>query len=253
METRRRLRPVVSPLVRLFSRLAPYITSSLLFVVQLIAALIALIMELGLVALRRLAALMGVGWLATTGFARRHVTPRGTVAAVGAFAAVLLGISQFADYHGVAVDAPAYAGEVGRVAPAPIIGTESAGSAHLWVLLPVAAAALLLVLGAYRGNLRLAAGVVMCGAIGLAVAIAVDLPQGVETGREGLAFYGAEAELLGGFWVEVTASATLILCGCLLPLYSCGTTRRARRRRGARARTSHPEVGGIEPGLQAGS
>jgi hypothetical protein len=218
--------------------------------------LIALILELARVGLRRLAAVLGVGWVTTMGWLRRHVTPRGTVALVAAAAAVLLGVAQFSDYHGVAVDAPNYAGEIGRTAPAPLTGTETAGSAHLWILLPVAAAALVFVLGAYRGNLRLAAGLVICGVLGLAVAIAIDLPQGLETGREGLAFYGADAELLGGFWVEIFASATLILCGFLLPLYTRDLARRRRRRgarRAARAQSSHPEVGDIEPGLQAGS
>jgi len=92
---------------------------------------------------------------------------------------------------------------------------------------------------------------VVCGVVGVAVAVAVDLPQGLDTGRAGLAFYGAQARLLGGFWVEIAASATLILCGCLLPLYSGGVTRPSRR--GARrGRASQPDVG-IPPGLQAES
>jgi hypothetical protein len=100
--------------------------------------------------------------------------------------------------------------------------------------------------------------VVICGVIGLAVALAVDLPQGMETGRAGLAFTGTKAQLLGGFWVEVFSSATLILCGCLLPLYSRGMNlgKRPRRRTGERSRrtrASHQETGGISPGLQAES
>jgi hypothetical protein len=181
------------------------------------------------------------------------VTPRSTVAFVGAAAAVLLGAAQFSDYHGVAVDAPNYAGEVGRVAPAPITGTESAGSAHLWVLLPIAVVGVLLAIGAYRGNRRFAAGLAVCGVLGLAVAIAIDLPRGLETGREGLAFSGAEAQLLGGFWVEVASSATLILCGCMLPLYSRDAGMRRRRTRARRSRSSRREVGKIPPGLQAES
>src|SRR5919198_813898 len=43
-ETRRRLRPVLGPFAALFSSVAPYITRSLLFVIQLFAALIALVM-----------------------------------------------------------------------------------------------------------------------------------------------------------------------------------------------------------------
>jgi hypothetical protein len=252
-ETRRLLRPVFAPVAAIFTRIAPYITRSLLLVVKLIAALVALVLEFVQLVLRRLAALLGVLGLSVADWTRRHVTPRSTVAFVGAGAAVLLGGSQFADYHGVAVDAPNYAGPIGRVAEAPITGTETAGSAHLWILLPVAAVALLFVLGAYRGNGRLAAGMVICGVLGLAVALAIDLPHGLDVGRPGLAFYGAEAQLLGGFWVEVSSSATLILCGALLPLYSRTAARPRRRRRLRRGRASHRDVEGMPPGLQAES
>jgi hypothetical protein len=81
--------------------------------------------------------------------------------------------------------------------------------------------------------------------------LAIDLPQGLKTGRAGLAFYGAEAQLLSGFWVEIAASAILILCGCLLPLYSRGHAG-SRRRRTERRRASHRDVE-IPPGLQAES
>jgi hypothetical protein len=254
METRRQLRPVVAPVTGLFSRTAPYITRGLLFVIQLVAALIALVMELARVTIGRLGSLLGIVGVTVYAWLQRHLTPRVAVAFVAAGAAVLLGISQFADYHGVAVDAPNYAGEVGTVASAPLTGRESAGSAHLWVLLPIAALALLLTAGAYRGDRRYSAGIAVCGVLGLAVAFAIDLPQGLDVGRPGLAFYGAEARLLGGFWVEVTASAVLILCGALLPAYTRNPARR-RRRSGLRRRDRAPrrDVGGISPGLQAGS
>jgi hypothetical protein len=185
---------------------------------------------------------------------RRVVTPFRTAAFVGVAAAVALGASQFADYRGVAVDASAYAGELGATAPVPIIDKEAAGSAHLWILLPLAAVALCLVLAAYRRP-RLAAAVSICGMLGLAVAIAIDLPQGLDSGRAGIAFSGSEARLLEGFWAEVSASAALMLSGALLALYSRGVTdqRRANRRgtrRPARARSSQSDVGGVSPRLQ---
>jgi hypothetical protein len=251
-ETRRQLRPVFAPAAALLSRVAPYITRSLLFVIQLVGALLALVLAVAQLAIGRLTTLLGVLGVTIADWTRRRVTPRATVAFVGACAAVLLGAAQFADYHGVAIDASSYAGPIGRTAPAPITGTETTGSAHLWVLLPVAAIALVLAIGAFLGGRRFAAGLVVCGVLGLAVALAIDLPQGLETGRAGLAFYGADAELLGGFWVEVASSATLILCGCLLPLYSRGIAPPRRGRR-ARSRASHRDVGGIPPGLQAES
>jgi len=212
---------------------------------------IAMVMSAGHFVVTRTLGLFGISGATVAHWTRRHVTPRATVAFVGAAAAVLLGASQFADYHGVAVDAPNYAGEIGRTAPAPLTGTETAGSAHLWVLLPVAAIALLCVFGAYRGSGRFAAGMVVCGILGIAVALAIDLPQGLKTGREGLAFYGAQAQLLSGFWVEIAASAVLILCGCLLPLYSRGFAGSGRTR-ARRRRASHEDVE-IPPGLQAES
>ena len=256
-ELRRRVRPVLAPVGALLSWVAPYITRSILFVIQLIAALIALLLEITQVLLSRLKSLAGVVAMVIADWTRRRVTPRATVAVVGAAAAVLLGVAQFSDYHGVAVDTPDYSG-LSRVVTPPVTGQETAGSAHVWILLPVAAAALVFIAGAYFGKRRFAAGTVICGVFGLAVALAVDLPQGLETGRAGLAFTGAEAELLGGFWVEVFASATLIMCGCLLPLYSRGMSPRSRTRSDGRdpsrrSRASHQEIGGISPGLQAES
>jgi hypothetical protein len=111
------------------------------------------------------------------------------------------------------------------------------------VLIPVAVAAVVLIIGAYRGEKRLAGAVAICGLLGLAVALAIDLPQGLDAGRPGLAYSGSDAVLLQGFWAEVACSATLMLCGGLLAVYSRGVT--AERRGGWRA--------GISPGLQTES
>jgi len=251
----RKLEPVFAPVGRFASWMAPYVTGALMFVLKLFAALIALLAELGTVAVRWLANRTRAIVTATARGAQEHVTPLSTVAFVGLAAAVGLGVSQFFDYHGVAVDAPNYAGEIGATAPAPLVGTETAGSAHLWVLLPVAVASFLLVIGAYRGNTRLAAAVTVCGLLGLAVAVAIDLPQGLDAGRPGLAFSGSQAVLLQGFWAEVACSAVLMLCGGLLPLYSRGVAAKRRggsSRAGARRRVRQ-EDGGISPGLQTES
>ena len=186
---------------------------------------------------------------------RRHVTPLSTVAFVGVAAAIGFGVSQFFDYHGVAVDASNYAGSVGATAPAPLVGTKTAGSAHLWVLIPVAVAAVVLIIGAFGGDRRLAGAVALCGLLDLTVALAIDLPRGLDAGRPGLAFSGSEAELLQGFWAEVAYSAVLVLCGGLLAHYSRGVApaRRGRSKRlAARDRVSRKD-GGISPGLQTES
>jgi hypothetical protein len=254
LETRRRMRPVTGPPTRLFAGIAPHITGALMFVIKLLAALILLIAEVGRVAVRWLTIRTAAAAAVTDRALRRHVTPRRTIAFVGLAAAVGLGASQFFDYHGVAVDAPAYAGEVGAVAPAPVTGTETAGSAHLWVLLGVAVAAAVLIIATYRGRARLAGAVSLCGLLGLAVALAIDLPQGLDAGRAGLAFSGSQAVLLQGFWAEVACSAVLMLSGGLLALYSRGETAPARRRAGGRLRRhATDDVGGISPGLQTES
>jgi len=255
LETGRRLRPLGAPIAAFFGWIGRPVARALLFIVQLIAALIAVVLKAGETVLRWGGAVLLSAALIVAEATRRHVNPRSTVAFVGVCAAVGLGVSQFFDYHGVAVYAPAYAGEIGSIASVPITDRQTAGSAHLWILLPVAVLAAILMVAAYRGRARLAGGVALCGLIGLAVAIAIDLPQGLEVGRAGLAFNGTEARLLEGFWAEVACSAVLILCGGLLAHYSRGVTRERRRRRGrssgARRREPHREAGGIYPGLQA--
>jgi hypothetical protein len=255
LETRRRLRPLAAPVAAFFSWIGRPVARALLFVIQLIAALVAVVLELGQVAIRWVGAVLLSAALIVVEATRRHVNPRSTVTFVGVCAAVGLGVSQFFDYHGVAVDAPDYAGQIGSIAPVPITDRQTAGSAHLWILLPVAGLAAILIVAAYRGRPRLAAGVAVCGLIGLAVALAVDLPQGLEVGRPGLAFTGTQAQLLQGFWAEVASSAVLILCGGLLAYYSRGVTRERRRRRGRSGgdtrHSPHREAGGIYPGLQA--
>jgi hypothetical protein len=255
LETRRRLRPLGVPVAAFLSWIGRPVARSLLFVLQLIAALIAVVLKVGQTVVRLVGGALLSLSLIVVEATKRHVTPRSTVAFVGVAAAVGLGVSQFFDYHGVEVDAPDYAGQIGAIAPVPMTDLKTAGSAHLWLLLPVAALAAVLMVAAYRGRPRLAGGVAVCGLVGLAVAIAVDLPQGLEVGRPGLAFTGTQATLLQGFWAEVACSAVLILCGGLLAHYSRGVTGERRRRSGRSGRaTRQPpprEVGGIYPDLQA--
>ncbi|HSD23373.1 MAG TPA: hypothetical protein VLB79_03515 [Solirubrobacterales bacterium] len=254
-ETSRRLRPLGAPVAGFFAWIGRPVSRALLFLVQLLGALIALVLEVGLIVVRRVGGVLTSGALIVMEATRRHVNPRSTVAFVGVCAAIGLGISQFFDYHGVAVDAPDYAGKIGAIAPVPITDRHTAGSAHLWILLPIAVLAVILMVAAYRGRPRLAAGVAACGLVGLAVAVAIDLPQGLDVGRPGLAFNGTEAKLLEGFWAEVACSAVLILCGGLLAHYSRGVTRERRRSQGrsggAGRRAPRREAGGIYPGLQA--
>jgi hypothetical protein len=260
LEGRRQLRPVLAPVARLLSRIAPYLTATLLFVVRLIAAIPLLVLAAGQAALGWLRGRGVDAGLAGAETLRRVVTPMRTAAFVGIAAAVALGVSQFFDYRGVAVDAPAYEGEIGATAPVPITDREVAGDAHFWILLILAAVALVLVVATYRARTRVAAArlagaVSLCGMLGIAVALAIDLPQGLDAGRAGIAFSGTEAQLLEGFWAEIAASAVLILSGGLLALYSRGVRTEKQRRSGARkpAGRRRPPNRGVSPGLQAGS
>jgi hypothetical protein len=252
LETRRRLRPILAPLAALFAWMGPKVTRALLFVIQLIAALIALLLEVALLTLRWLGVRLLDAAILTGELLRRNVRPLPTVGFVGIAAAVGLGVSQFFDYHGVVVDAPGYAGKLGAEVPAPITATETAGSAHLWVLLPVAAVAIALIVAAIRGRPRLAGAVSACGVLGIAVAVAIDLPQGLDAGRAAIAFNGTQAELLQGFWAEVSSSLVLVMCGGLIALYSRDTAAAGRRARRARrpGRASRTGVGQISPGLR---
>src|SRR5947208_5294237 len=72
-ETRRRLRPVLAPFRALFASLAPYITRTLLFVIQLIAGVVLLFLELSQVAIRWIAPRVNDAAIAVTLALERYV------------------------------------------------------------------------------------------------------------------------------------------------------------------------------------
>lgn len=150
--------------------------------------------------------------------AERVVTPRRAVAAVILGAAVLLGVSQFVDYRGVGIGTPQYQG-VEAVAPPPQTDREPAGAAHAYALLPVAVLAIGALGFALRGRWRLGRAVSVLGLVGIAVSLLIDVPQGLDEGSAALSFEGAEAELIDGFWVQLAASAVLVVVGVLLGRY----------------------------------
>ena len=220
LETRRRLRPVFAPVARLLSAIAPFVTGSLLFAVRLVAAVPLLLLA---------AAQAAIGWSATRGVdaalasgevLRRVVTPLRTAAFVGVAAAVALGASQFADYRGVAVDASAYAGELGATAPVPITDKEAAGSAHLWILLPLAAvlsaSSSRRIAGPRSRPLSRSAGARTRGRDRHRPPPGARFRPG---GNRVQRFRGAAAR---GFLGGGLASAALMLSGALLALYSGG-------------------------------
>jgi hypothetical protein len=174
------------------------------------------------------------------------VTPERTLALVIVAAAGLLAGSQFADYTGVRIGTPEYAA-VAPGAPAPLVSTAKAGSAHAWMLIPVAAVALLATIAAMGGRWRMARLASLAGLAGLAVALLVDRPKGLEEGAAAIDYSGAKATLLGGFYAEVAASAVLAICGILLAdrlRAVAGSSHRRRTRRPAPTGLSYSALEG---------
>ena len=156
---------------------------------------------------------------ATLAYAERHVTPAQGVFAVALVAVGALAASQWLDYHSVSVGTDAYSGTVGAVAPAPEVESEIAGEAHSWVMLPLAVAALVVLTIAVTGRRRAAALLIPIGIAVLAITLIVDLPKGLDEGSAAIAYEGASASLLEGFWMQLATGAVLIFCGLLLPGY----------------------------------
>lgn len=238
LEGRRRLRPLGWGAQRVLGKIAPYVSRALFAPIRFAALLLTRLVELSETVIGWLRA-RGVGAAAEAGrYLSAHVTPLGTYAVVGAAAALAMAGSQFADYKAVEINSLYYEGEVGTVAEAPRTEVDQAGSAHFYLLLPVAIAALYLLWAAHRGNWRLGRWAGALGLLGIVVTLAVDLPQGLDTGVSGIAFSGSEAKLIEGFWTQLSASAVLAACGFAL---SAGVRRTAEggappsRRRALRA------------------
>jgi hypothetical protein len=243
LEARRRLRPVGGAASSALRRVAHPITSALLVVVRIPAGLIATLLDFAQEAWAAVRSRLGPVAAGVAVRVSAVVTPLRTVAVVAAAAAVALGASQFADYSGVAVGAPGYEGEVGSVAPAPMTDLQTTGSAHLYLPLPLAAIALGLIWATARGRWRLGRVVSLVGLAGIALALLVDMPQGLDRGNADLIYSGTDARLLEGFWAQIAASAVLIGCGPMLAFYArraAGEPRRSRSRLGADRGTRAP-------------
>ena len=167
-------------------------------------------------AILSLLARLGGGLMRGIDRASVAIKPEHVLAAVGAVCCGALIGAQFIDYTGVVVDASAYGGKLGTIAPAPITGEEHTGTAHAYALIPVAVAGLILIALTLTGRWRFGRLIALCGAIGIGVALLIDLPKGLDAGRAGLAYSGTDARLEGGFYAELAAAAMLLLTGALL-------------------------------------
>ena len=171
--------------------------------------------------------------------ALRYVTPARGVAIVAFVSIAVLFASQWVDYRAISIGNDAYAGSVGVVAPAPEIGRVHAGDAHSWVMVPIAVAALVVLVLALTGRRRLARLLVPLGIAVIAIAVLVDISNGLDEGRAAIAYEGAVAHLREGFWLQIAAAVGMIACGFLLPVYLRPDGQAARSRgAGERSRRS---------------
>jgi hypothetical protein len=170
--------------------------------------------------------------------ASRGVTPPRAAALVLIASGALLVASQFIDYRAVEIGQPGYSG-LPEVAPVPTTGEETAGAAHLYLLIPVGVAAMALgVLALRRERKRLGLLVVALGLLSLALILLVDLPHGLDEGSQASHYAGTSAVLEDGFYAELAAAGAMVLSGLLYYARPCririslsGRAARARRRR----------------------
>jgi hypothetical protein len=168
-----------------------------------------------------------LSWLADA------LTPLRATLAVTAIAALLLGVSQFVDYRGVAVGVQDYAAysDVEPVAPAPQVDRQPAGEPHSYLLVPVAVLALVLLVACVRGRWQLGRVISLLGLAVIAVSVIIDAPAGLDEGSQALAYASVEAQLVEGFYVQLVCGAVLVAGGLLVTHYA-----RAARRGRASAR-----------------
>jgi hypothetical protein len=166
----------------------------------------------------------------------RLLTPARGALLVTVGAAACLVLSQFVDYRGVEIGQPGY-GQVAAIASAPQVDLQKAGEAHSFLLIPLAAFAVVMAaVAAFAGRRRAADLVALAGLAGLAVTLLIDMPSGLDAGGAGVRFSGAHAVLREGFYAQLAACAGLVICGValVLDLGAAGSGARKRARRSSR-------------------
>jgi hypothetical protein len=132
--------------------------------------------------------------------------------------------------------------DVRVVTTVPEGASYSTGGHHGFAQLVIAAAIVVMAIGAAFGGSRPAAvAVLLLGAFALAVALVVDLPVTDDTGLYGQTYDEAQAEARAGLVLEIAGGCCALVGGALLVV-----VRPARR--GPRRATSEKVNGGIEGG-----
>ena len=144
------------------------------------------------------------------------VTPARALSALVAGAAILLLLSQFADYRSVSVGTDGYS-EVATVAPAPVKERGETNEAHSWVMIPVALGCLVLLgVAVRRRRRRPLRAIAFAGGAVIAVSLLIDRPAGLDRAGLDQAYDGVEAALLGGFYAQLFSGLLLIASSLLL-------------------------------------
>jgi hypothetical protein len=152
--------------------------------------------------------------------AERRLTPKWAVAAVGIAVLLALAASQWVDYREISVGNFAYGGGVENIAPAPDVATDRAGDAHSWLMIPIAALGLVLVVGTFASRPRAGWLLAALGVLVIAITLVVDMPKGLDEGSAAITYEGAKASLLEGFWLQLACGAVMTACGLLLARYT---------------------------------
>ena len=243
------LRPIARAGGVVLAPVAPYISAGLFLVLRALGTLVAGIATAGIAAVTWTVGLLVRVWRAVAGFAEREVTLVRTLAVIAAAASVALIVSQFIDYRGIAVGGDQYSGEVQTVAPVPMVGVKTPVDTHSYALIPLAVIALPLIWLTLHGRWKLGRAIALIGGIGLIVALGIDAPKGLDTGRLGDAYAGTEGRLLEGFWTEFFASLALLVTGLALSKF----VREAQEGSPAASRSPDPEHAPTAPRSAWGS
>lgn len=164
-------------------------------------------------------------------FGEREVTPVRGLAVVALAATIGLGASQFTDYRAVEVGAEQYS-TVRDVASAPQVAQETPRSAHGVSVFVIAVASLFALAFALGRNWRLARLLAVAGLAVVLISLLADVPQGLREGAAAISYEGANAVLLGAFWVQLFCGVTLMIVGPMLAS-QLRREREVRRRAGA--------------------
>jgi hypothetical protein len=210
--------PVVAFAHRALSWVAPHITRALLAAVRLPAIAIASMLDFTQALVRTTRSRLVPVLKTASSLVQRYVTPVNTVMVLGIGAAIALAASQFLDYTGTAVGESLYQGDAANVAPVPLTDVEKTGSAHIYVMLPLALAAIGLIVLTRRGSWRLGWVVAAIGLFGIVVTLLIDRPAALDPGPLADAYADSDAKLLDGYWAQLVASIGLVLLGPALGL-----------------------------------